>query len=651
MAKKTIVQKVTENIGKDTDGLSSSSELSDANAQDEKELKAQEAADKQEAKTTKRQLPPTPSEQDADQATPVRSAGRKGSTFGRVARAVGWEIFSTMYPRISGMMEDLMYQSGQNRTTSQKLDTDMQLVTSELNETNNLLMQLNAEMTKMLGLLGQLISKNNSGGSSSGLGSWLKDGMVAAGLVTAAAAYEFDDIVKWLDSGAADKPKIEAENLTEAPPSPDAVAEATPESVFTTFEPPAQTADAFKNNPMIQTVSDTGSDVKERTMAATREFESGSSKLISDYGNMTPEQQSSTGDLGEALNTYKGSVAEKYGVKDFAMKSSDYVAQEGQTAPNFQVNESNNAGTKVDKGISGFNKRSDVTDKRNVDINAEKITFNADGMLFKQTGIITNDGGRDRQGYGSIEPPGFDVGPGGGEGDNGMVPPKPDLSTITSKTGVSTQVATQYKDRFQSLVDWLDVTSPGYIKVLGGYEPRMNVNDPTKVSAHAFGAALDINPSENPNRTTQTTLPPEIASVAASLGLGWGMNWTSNKDPMHFSATTREGGSPIVSGGVEAMTPPATAPVANMVRPTITAKLSTPTVPGGGSTPSVAPSQTSSSVQSDPAKPAPSMGNEKLRDTSKVGNVEPEDAHAMYPIWFGPALSSEYNKSMPASGR
>jgi hypothetical protein len=77
----------------------------------------------------------------------------------------------------------------------------------------------------------------------------------------------------------------------------------------------------------------------------------------------------------------------------------------------------------------------------------------------------------------------------------------------------------------------------------------------TSFSAHAYGTAIDINPFQNPEVRRDLVLP-ELASaykdrswrrpgmflpgspqVAAFTGLGWGWggNWRSLKDPMHFS--------------------------------------------------------------------------------------------------------------------
>jgi len=80
-------------------------------------------------------------------------------------------------------------------------------------------------------------------------------------------------------------------------------------------------------------------------------------------------------------------------------------------------------------------------------------------------------------------------------------------------------------------------------------------------SAHAYGAAIDINPVENPDLTgvpiaprvvrrfaavdraaAATPRPPVIATngpvvrAFARIGWEWGGTWTSGKDYQHFSA-------------------------------------------------------------------------------------------------------------------
>lgn len=120
---------------------------------------------------------------------------------------------------------------------------------------------------------------------------------------------------------------------------------------------------------------------------------------------------------------------------------------------------------------------------------------------------------------------------------------QPKLTRISSKSGKSTSVNEKFAPQFQSLIDYLDKS--GYeINSLGGFVDRDVRGKPGTKSIHAHGAAIDINPSTNPLGTTLVTdMPGDISSVASSLGLGWGGNWKSRKDAMHFSAAQSEGGS------------------------------------------------------------------------------------------------------------
>jgi len=120
---------------------------------------------------------------------------------------------------------------------------------------------------------------------------------------------------------------------------------------------------------------------------------------------------------------------------------------------------------------------------------------------------------------------------------------KTQLARVTSESGVSAMVAAEYQSPFQQLVSYLD--DIGYnINAMGGFNKRDKRNQPGVPSIHGLGAALDINPAQNPMGSQLVTDMPEgIGKVARSLGLGWGGDWTTPKDAMHFSAATSEGGN------------------------------------------------------------------------------------------------------------
>lgn len=128
---------------------------------------------------------------------------------------------------------------------------------------------------------------------------------------------------------------------------------------------------------------------------------------------------------------------------------------------------------------------------------------------------------------------------------NEIITEQQGLAKITTKSGKSTEVAAPVQAQFQAFLNDLEAT--GYnIYSLGGYNRRPTSSG--KWSYHAQGLAIDINPDDNPhnkgpNAKLVTDMPPNISQIAAKHGLGWGGNWRSSKDAMHFSAAAREGGS------------------------------------------------------------------------------------------------------------
>lgn len=129
----------------------------------------------------------------------------------------------------------------------------------------------------------------------------------------------------------------------------------------------------------------------------------------------------------------------------------------------------------------------------------------------------------------------------GGGGGDAKTPPREGLAPVKTKDGRVAWVDQKYQAQFQGFVNDLEAT--GYqIKDIGGFADRANVNNPSQKSKHAYGMAIDINPGANPNGSTRTDLPPSTGALAEKWGIGWGMNWRSTKDPMHFSTAPNEGG-------------------------------------------------------------------------------------------------------------
>ena len=144
----------------------------------------------------------------------------------------------------------------------------------------------------------------------------------------------------------------------------------------------------------------------------------------------------------------------------------------------------------------------------------------------------------------------------------------PGMTTVKTPGGKAFDVASQYAANFQGFVTELE--NSGYqIKSIGGYANRNIAGTGTK-SYHSLGVAIDINPSANPHLfdgRLVTDMPSNVGAMAAKYGLGWGGNWRSSKDAMHFSMASGEGGTVAVdrTGATPLPGAPGFAPPGNML--------------------------------------------------------------------------------------
>ena len=73
-----------------------------------------------------------------------------------------------------------------------------------------------------------------------------------------------------------------------------------------------------------------------------------------------------------------------------------------------------------------------------------------------------------------------------------------------------------------------------------------NVAGTSRLSIHAYGLAIDINPTQNPyGNTLVTNMPATFVNIFRNEGWGWGGNWNSKKDAMHFSKSRGEQGNMV----------------------------------------------------------------------------------------------------------
>ncbi len=72
----------------------------------------------------------------------------------------------------------------------------------------------------------------------------------------------------------------------------------------------------------------------------------------------------------------------------------------------------------------------------------------------------------------------------------------------------------------------------------GSYNFRTNVNNPSVLSSHSFGTALDLNAETNwgnlAGYSCQFDIPPELVEAFESIGFRWGGRYWPQLDPMHF---------------------------------------------------------------------------------------------------------------------
>lgn len=111
--------------------------------------------------------------------------------------------------------------------------------------------------------------------------------------------------------------------------------------------------------------------------------------------------------------------------------------------------------------------------------------------------------------------------------------PGANLTQIETASGLKVTVNKAAADAFKAFLDALE--AEGYkIGSIGGYAMR-NIAGTDKLSEHAYGAAIDINPAQNPQGGNTTNMPADVQQLAARYGLIWGGLWSGKSyDPMHF---------------------------------------------------------------------------------------------------------------------
>jgi D-alanyl-D-alanine carboxypeptidase/Type IV secretion system pilin len=140
------------------------------------------------------------------------------------------------------------------------------------------------------------------------------------------------------------------------------------------------------------------------------------------------------------------------------------------------------------------------------------------------------------------------------------------VSVIPCEAGAADRVsvpflghsATVHKNLAPSLrrIDarWRQLGGNSFYRVtyVGGYSCRP-IAGKTTLSNHSYALSIDINPPLNPHCPTWaqcngrniliTNMPTAFIRLFREEGWGWGGNWRTSKDAMHFSKLPNEGGN------------------------------------------------------------------------------------------------------------
>lgn len=82
-----------------------------------------------------------------------------------------------------------------------------------------------------------------------------------------------------------------------------------------------------------------------------------------------------------------------------------------------------------------------------------------------------------------------------------------------------------------------DVVERHHLHLWGGAYNYRPIRGSSRLSCHAFGAAIDIAPDTNGMNTHHlSNMPPEVVQMFKARGWYWGGDFHSRQDPMHFQA-------------------------------------------------------------------------------------------------------------------
>lgn len=114
------------------------------------------------------------------------------------------------------------------------------------------------------------------------------------------------------------------------------------------------------------------------------------------------------------------------------------------------------------------------------------------------------------------------------------------IKTITVNKKIATALLLVFNEILDKCGhDQKKVDATGASAYGGCYNSRPIRGNPGTISNHSFGAAIDIDPANNPLGAKIGKLPPLVIAAFKNQGFLWGGDYKSRKDWMHFEAVSR----------------------------------------------------------------------------------------------------------------
>ena len=74
------------------------------------------------------------------------------------------------------------------------------------------------------------------------------------------------------------------------------------------------------------------------------------------------------------------------------------------------------------------------------------------------------------------------------------------------------------------------------LSLFGGSYTYRRIEGSHRLSTHAWGAAIDLDPEHNAMGSRKWSMPKDVVNIFEAQGWTWGGRWKHRPDPMHFQA-------------------------------------------------------------------------------------------------------------------